>query len=820
MRLFRDLLGDMRHAARTVTHYPGFAAATVITLSVVIGANATVFSAVNAILLRPLPYPDADRLVRLVENVPAAESPSGRAERLSTMSPRVFEDWRSQTRTLSHMAIHQPVAVTLRGGGDAVRLAGWRVSPAMLPMFEVRPLVGRLFVEDDERGAPVVLLSEAVWAARFDRDPAVVGRRISLDRAVHTVIGVLPGSFAPFDGAADVWLPFRPDDSGGIFRIAVLARIREGVPLADAQADADRATVAALGVPARAETGASFPRVEIVRWQDELTAPVRRSLPMLMTAVTLVLLIGCVNVGNLFTAHAVRRRHEMAIRAALGAGRWRLIRQVFGESLTLATLGGIGGCAVAAAGIWGMTRMGAGLGRTDLVASVALPRVDEVGVDAAVLAYIAGVAGLVAFTCSLGAMWRLRRPGAALASSPAEVLPGVPAAPLLIAAQAALTVVLLVGSLLLLRSFSRLTAVDPGYDAGAVLTFQLAPPDAATAMEFVAPQARQLEAARNVVARLRTLPGVDDAAFTSGWPMVAGRYMVSLQTDASPAATPIEDGRALLVSRDYFRVMRTRIVRGRGFTPGDEQRTEATFVVNETMARRFFGQADPIGRRLRMWGIAGSVVGVVRDTHATTLDVAPEPQIFMTPFASRHFLPIFNDGLYVTVRTSRADAVAAATPALAREMAPGAAVQRMAMMDEIVAGSMKTQRDYATIVGILAAAALTLVAVGMYAVIACVIGQRRRDIAIRMAVGASRRDVLRLVAGQGLVAVLAGVGVGVGAAWVIAPALRGLLFGVRPLDAVTFASAPALLVLAAVAASALAARNALRVEPMTILRSE
>jgi hypothetical protein len=306
--------------------------------------------------------------------------------------------------------------------------------------------------------------------------------------------------------------------------------------------------------------------------------------------------------------------------------------------------------------------------------------------------------------------------------------------------------------------------------------------------------------------------------------MVEGRYMVSLESEASsaasPAATPIADGRALLVSPDYFRVMRTRIVRGRGFTPADEQRTEATFVVNETLARHFFGPADPIGRRVTMWGIAGSVVGVVRDTHATTLDVAPQPQIFMTPFVSRHFLPIFNDGLYVTVRTSRADAVAAAVPALAREMAPGATVQRMAMMDEIVAGSMKRQRAYATIVGILAAGALILVAVGIYAVVAYVIGQRRRDIAIRIAIGASRRDVLRLVAGREVVAVIVGVGLGLAAAWIVAPAIRGLLFGVQPLDAVTFASAPALLVLAAGAASALAARNALRVEPMSVLRAE
>jgi putative ABC transport system permease protein len=393
-------------------------------------------------------------------------------------------------------------------------------------------------------------------------------------------------------------------------------------------------------------------------------------------------------------------------------------------------------------------------------------------------------------------------------------------APALIAFEVTLTVMLTIGALLLVRSFSNLARVDPGYVAAGVLTFELSPADDPFTGDVAAATARHVAAADALIARVRTLPGVSAAAFTSGLPMVEGSYMVSIGSAPGAPATPIDQGRGLVVSPDYFTVMRMRIVAGRGFTSEDEGRSSATFVVNQTLGRRYFGAANPIGRRIYLWGIPGDVVGVVEDTHATTLDVAAQPQIFMGPFRGQPFLPLLSDGLYFTLRASNPAALVPLLRTAAREVVPDAAVQRVAMMDQIVANSISMNRAYAVIVGTLAAGALLLVSIGLYGVIAYLVNLRAREIAIRVAIGAPRRTVLQLVVQDGLAGVAIGALGGIAAAWVTVPALRGMLFGVGEFDPGTFVLTPLLVLGIAICASGASARRALTIQPMSVLRAE
>ena len=810
-------------ALRLLSRRRGFSVAVVATIALVIGINVLVFAAVNAILLKPLPYPHSDQLVRVVENLPADESPTGHPERVVGLSPEVFEEWRQQTRTLSGMAMHLPVAVTLRDRAAFTRLTGWRVSASFLAMFDTPPLLGRMFHDgDDQPGATrVLVLAYDAWVARFGRDPRVVGAPVNLDGHPFTVIGVMPPGFSPLDQITDFWVPLASmPASGGVLRAGVLARLRDNVTLAAAQADADRLCPIVLDVPARPEGDGRGHRIEIVRWKDELVAPVRRPLPLLMAAVTLVLLIAVVNLGNLFTVHAIRQGHDMAVRAALGAPRARLIREILIGHFLLAAIGGVAGTGLAWGGAAIVQRFGAGLGRVDLIGGDRmLPRVHEVAIDGSVLLYALVLVVVMTVACSAGALWRLSRlsSGRALAA-PDTSTPAVGrAAPLLISAQVTLTVVLMVSGLLLARSFRNLSHVDPGYDARGVLTFQVVPRDP-DETEFRMWGTRQVEVADALVARLRHLPGVSAAGFTSNLPMNEGSYMLSI-AGASGAPTPIERGRGVAVSTDYFRAMRMPILAGRDFRDSDAQESTATFIVNQTLARRYFGNADPLGQHVSVWGIAGQIVGIVRDIHATTLDAAPQPQLYMTPFRGQPFLPLLSDGLYVTVRAGNATALVPTIRAAAREVAPEAPVQRIALLDDIVANSLRTDQASAWIVGVMAAGSLTLVAVGLYGLVAYLIAHRTREIAVRLAFGARQRDVRMLVMRGSLMAVCAGLFTGVVVAAAAAPALRGLLFGVGESDAASFVLASTLVVAIALVACVLSARKAVGIEPMTLLRS-
>ncbi|HEX5164386.1 MAG TPA: FtsX-like permease family protein, partial [Thermomicrobiales bacterium] len=494
----------------------------------------------------------------------------------------------------------------------------------------------------------------------------------------------------------------------------------------------------------------------------------------------------------------------------------------FTAQFLLTLTGGVAGVLIAWGGTLLVRQVGGGLERLDLIrGNRMLPRVDEIGIDGSVLLYTAALVAVTAIACSAGAIWRLLRlsPGRILASADAPASTLGRATPLLLSAQVALTVVLMVSALLLTRSFTNLSHIDPGYDATGVLTFQVVPRDAESAVEFATWGKRQVEVADRLVARLQQLPGVTAAGFTSNLPFNEGSYQLSIATARPGPATSIDQGRGVVVSPGYFQAMHMPIVAGRGFVADDAQRSTASFVINQTLVRRYFGGADPLGRRVYVWGIAGDIIGIVGDAHATTLDVAAQPQLYLTPYRGQPYLPLLSDGLYFTLRATNAMALVPMIRDAAREIAPDAPVQRMSMLADIVANSLRADQASAWIVSIIASGALALVAIGLYGLVAYLVAQRTREIAIRLALGARHDQVQALVMRGSLTAVVTGVLAGLVMSAVAAPALRGLLFGVGASDPSSFAAASVLVVGIALTACALSARRAAAIEPMTLLRS-
>ena len=831
-----DLERDLRHAARALVKTPAFTAAAVATLALGIGANTTVFSVVNTILLRPLPYKDSDRLVHIIENIPAAESMSGAEERTGTMDPDLYMEWRTRTRTLSHIALRRSLSMTLSVRGEAVRLNGSQVSSPLFPMLQVVPRLGRVFETHEEKPGSdrVVMLSYGAWLTHFGSDPTVLGRSVSLDGMGYTVVGVMPQGFAFPDASTDFWTPLALTlQSGQFLRLEVIARVKEGVSLEAAAKEADTFSVELLGAPPldQSAAGSRRPRIEIVSWKNELVAPVRPSLLVFAAAVTLVLLIACVNVANLFLARAITRQSEIAIRMTLGAGRRRILRQLLTESLMLALFGGVAGCALALAGIRILSALGHGLARLDLARLDAvgntIPRLDEVGLDAPALLYTLSITVVTGVLFGLSPIRRLGRTdvvhavGAHCGSPPLRTTPRSAQA-LLVVGQVALTMVLLLGAGLFIRSFVKLTNVDLGYDPSNLLTFQIMQPQLPWPPIDIGAQARQTALAEELVARLRSLPGVDFVAFTNALPMVQMRVLLSLSSARGAGAAPIPNGNVLTVSRDYVRAMGIRLIAGRGFEQSDRSGPTPSFLINETLARRYFGDADPVGKIVYLEGqSAGEVIGIVSDVRQSSLNAEQEPQLFIDPQHTRGNIPVERGGLYFVVRTDGdAAAIVPTIRSVVHRIDPGLPLHNVATMDQIVANSVSTPRSYAVLLGLFALVALALASMGLYGVLAYFVGQRAQEIGVRMALGAQRRDVLLLVVRQGLAVTGAGIILGLTGGVVLTRYLEKMLFGLTPLDLITFAATPMLFTVVAALACWIPARRATKVDALVALRYE
>ena len=822
-RLLDDTVQDVRIAARMLRRQPGFTLAVICTLALGLGASAAIFSIVNAILLRPLPYRDADRLVQVVETIPAEESMTGAPQRTTTMNMAEFVEWRVRAATISHAAIRQPVSMTFVTPEGAVRLNGSRASAALFSMLAVEPILGRAFEPADEHSGTQkgVVLAHSAWQTHFGADSQVVGKQIVLDGEPYSVMGVMPPGFRPFgDDRVMFWVPLQADSAQqqGVLRLDVIARLKDGVSVEAAATEA-RTMFAALRGYLPSEQG---PALDVVRWQDELVAPIRPALLVFVGAVSLVLMIACLNVINLFLARSTTRRQELAVRISLGASRGRVVRQFLAEGLLLTMVSAAAALGVALGGLRFLKSTGQPLPRTDLtrfdVAGSTIPRLAEIGVDGSAVLYTLALAIVIgaffSIAPALRALRMQRLPSAGPSTGPLDI--GLfSSRNLLVVCQVSLTVMLLTGAGLLIRSFLTLTQVNVGYNAANVLTFQTVPGafGPATRDERVRPFLHEL------VARLERTPRVQAAAFASALPMVQGRFQLNLEV---PEAGRSIRGQAFIVSQSYFRVLRVPVIAGRTFGNADREGSTRAFVINRTLAAQYFGGADPVGKPLAVWSLEGRVVGVVDDVRQLSFDRAPEPQLFMDARQHPAGWPLgFSDGVYVAVRTD-ADA-AAIVPTIrrvVRELDPTMPVDAIATMDDIVANSVTRPRADATLMGIFAVVALVLAAVGVYGVVAYFVTQRTREIGIRVALGARRSEVLALVLRRGAALTGSGLLLGLAGALGAARYLAGMLYGVTPLDAATFVGVALTLAAVAFAASSLPARRAAAVDPVVALRYE
>ena len=809
-------LQDIRHGLRVLIKSPGFTAVALGTLTLGIGATTAVFGVVNATLLRPLPYPDADRLVRIQE-----EHPMNRGREMPAfMTSDTLEAWRENPQAIDQIAGYTGRSFTYQDESEPVRVRGAAVSPALFPLLRATPLLGRVFTEDEEASAaqPVAVLSYARWQTRHDADPRVLGRLIMLDDVSYSVIGVMPEGFYFPDRETEIWIPLTltmPQQRPGqrfIIAFSGLARLKDGVSLA--QAEAEGQTI--VGRQAPLAPGMAAPTLRLVGFHDEMVGDVRPALLALMAAVGFVLLIATANLANLLLARGAARQRELAVRAAIGAGRGRLIRQLVTESVALSVIGG--GLGLAAA-YWI-------LGVLPSFAPAGIPGLGEAGIDATVLAFAlaasvgAGVLfGTVpALQASRFDLVRVLNEGAAQMGGGFRFRRGNRTRSVLVVAEVALALMLLVGAGLLVRSFVTLATVDPGFDPTNVLTVELNLPR---------PQYSDLTAANalfdQVLERTAGRPGVEAVGFVSSLPLTPGESLIGFRIQGQAAPTSREDltaARPQLVSPGYLDAMGLHLVAGRFVTDQDTDSSPRVFVVNEAFASAYFPGDEVVGQRLNLGrGEPTEIVGVVGDVHHRGLDSRPQPELY---FSYRQSLSGQGAPRASIVARTTGDPLAL-VPFLRQDILdlnPSLPIDNVMTMEARLSSSVAQPRFYALVLGVFAAGALALAMVGIYGVLAYTVSRRSREIGLRMALGADGGRIRNLVIRQGALLVGVGVAFGLAGALVTTRALESLLFGVTTLDLPTLIAVPVVLVTVAIVACYLPVRRATRVNPMDALRYE
>jgi len=800
------LLSDLRHATRRLLRSPGFTALAVLTVGLGVGATTVMFSAVDGVLLKPLSYPEPDRLVMIRGAVLAQPGRPG------VISYPDYRDWRHESRSFETIAALRPADVTLAGAGGPERIEGARVTASFFPSLRVVPALGHLFPEelDQPGGEPVAVLGHGLWR-RLGADPALVGRSITLSGLPHTVIGILPASFRPPREVerAEIFAPLALDgealEQRGNRSLVAIGRLRAGVPIA--QARAELAAVARRLEKERSDNTGVGAMVESLH--ADTVGELRRPLLVLLGAVAFVLLIACTNMANLVLPRALARRREMAIRAALGARRSRLVRPLLTESIVLGVAGGIAGLALAQ---WG-------LGALVKLAPPGTPRLQDIALDGRVLGFSLGLSLATGVAFGLAPALSASRTDVQMAlhgSSRSASLARHPAARFLVVAEIALSLVLMAGAGLLLESFRRLLSVDLGFDPESVLTFAVSLPDT----RYPRPH-RRAGFYAELVERVRVLPGVISAAAITPLPLGGGSIGTRFTVEGRPAPAPGRKPRAeyRAVTAGYFETMRIPVKKGRTFDAGDRRGAPPVAVVNETLAAQVFPGQDPLGQRLRI-GIGTDesdprifeVVGVVGDVRPSI----PAPPEIYVPHPQQSW-----SWMSLVVRTS-GDPVSLAG-ALRREVA--ALDSELAVYDvrpllELLSDSLAARRFIMALLGGFALLGLALATVGVYGVLAESVERRRGEIGLRLAVGANAGDVLRMVVGQAARLAAAGVTLGLVAAFALTRVMQGLLFGVSATDPATFAAVAGVLATAALLASYLPARRAASLDPAAVLREE
>jgi predicted permease len=810
------LLQDLRYGVRVLLKSPAFTAIAVLTLTLGIGANTALFSVVSNVLLSPLPFPHPNQLVAVDESKP-------NFARGSISFPN-FRDWRDQSRSFSGLAVYRGWSATLTGTGDAVQVNGMFVSADFFSLLGVRPILGRTFVagEDEIGAAPLAILSESLWKRRFDSAPDLVGKGVTLDGRLYTIVGVVPGAGDIATRSTDpseVFLPIGQwnnpllsSRSAGL-GIHGLARLRPGVTLAQARDDMERVTSNLASTYPAIDKGIGASLTPLKRAVVGRVEPV---LLLLQVAVLFVLLIACVNVANLLLARSSARHGEFATRAALGAGRMRILRQLLTESLLLASIGGGLGLLLAA---WA-TRAAL----TSL--PVTLPRSLEVGLDYRVLLFTAAITLFAGIAFGVAPALRISRSGLSqvLQESGRSMSGGrFRTLGIFVVVQIAMALVLLVGAGLMLRSFERLWNVNPGFDPDRVLTFGFSLPPS---MMHASPDAIRA-AFRQFDENLAATPGVRAASVSWGAVPLAGDDERLFWVDGKPKPASEKDMSWALnyvVGPDYLRVMKIPLQRGRFFSPADDEHAPLVAAVDSVFAAQYFPGQDPVGQRLHIGNQVFEIIGVVGHVKQWGLDSDDTNSLraqLYTPFMqlTDQAMRLSPSGISVLVRYDGTTAAALeAVKRTSRKMSAEQVVFSAETMDQIVGDTLASRRVSMLLLAGFALLALTLACGGLYGVVSYVVAQRTHEIGLRMALGADRSRVLTMILAQG--AALAGLGVAIGvvAALGLTRLMSGMLYGVRPSDPLTFAAVAALLAAFAIAASWLPARRAVRVDPMIALR--
>jgi predicted permease len=814
-RLEEEMFQDLRYGVRMLLKNPGFTAVIVLMLALGIGANAALFSVVNGVLLNPMPFPQPEQLITLHQSKPNFAT--------GAIPYPNFRDWQRENQTFSAMAISRGASFSLIGMGEAEQINGRRVSADFFSVYGVKPQLGRDFARsEDERGAaPVVLISAELWQRKFGASPDAVGKSLALDDKSYTIVGVLPASFK-LNRGVDVYMLIGQWDNPGLQnRSAALGlhgigRLKPGVTLAQAQADLD-------GVMRR--LAAAYPEsnrgngAALVPLKERLIGDAGSILWMLLGAVGFVLLIACVNVSNLLLARSTGRTREFAIRAALGAGQWRLLRQSLTESMLLALAGGAVGLTVAG---WGTKAALTALPTT-------LPRAEDVGLDVRVLVFTLAISLLTGVLSGLApalktSQWRLAetlKEGGRGASGGRHRAQGV-----MVAVEMALALVLLIGAGLMLRSLSALWRVDPGFRADNVLTFGLRLPPS---MRSASPEAVRANL-RELSDRLGSMPGVRAVSFSSGAVPLLSEDDLYFWLDGQPKPASTSEMPMALVYRvepGYLTAMGIPLKQGRFFTDQDDERSKPVVVIDEILARQYFPNEDPIGKRINLGGDRGplQIVGVVGHVNQWSLDSNDRESLQAQLYEPFRQLSGNPSGVGVVMRAEEGAGKAGTAlfdsiRRVVQSQNSQNVIFRPQTMNEVIADSLGRQHFSMILLGAFAAVALLLASVGLYGVISYLVGQRTNELGIRIALGAQRKDVLHLVINHGMKMALGGVAIGLAAAFGLTRLMANLLYGVSATDPATFAAIALLLVMVALAACFVPAWRATKVDPLVALRHE
>ncbi len=802
-------LSDIRYAFRNLIKRPGFTLIAVLTLGLGIGANSAIFSAVHALLLKPLPFPELDRVVAIWDKQPSR----GVLHNEVTMAN--YLDWRAQNHSFEQLALYRWWSANLTGIDPPERIQGFLVTANFIDVTGVKPIMGRNFVEEENQPGKdrVAIITHSLWQRRFGGDPNILQKTITVNSIQRTVIGVMPERF-DFPKGAEVYAPIAltPElmRSRSSHSYYVIGRLKPGVSIESAQADTDNITARLEQQYPEANTGWGATVFPIVA---DMVAEYDTALWVMMGAVGFVLLIACANVANLMLARASGRQKEIALRAALGASRWRIMRQLLTESVIVALLGGVAGVLIS---FWGIDALRAA---NPGDAARFAPGWYQLGINSSVLLFTLGLSVLSGLVFGLAPAWQVSRPnlndalkdGARQNSGSSHRLRSS-----LVVFEVALSLMLLVGAGLLVRSFLSLLNTNPGFNPDNVLTMNLVLP---SVKYKDGPQRAAFYS--DLVQRVKAAPGVESAAFVNYLPLGGSNSSDAYLVEGEPEPQAGQElvGRYRVVTPDYFQTMRIPIIKGRSFTDQDKAGAPPVVIVNETLARKHWPGQDPIGKRFRFSGPIErapwmEVVGVIADVkHDLNKPVTPE-----------YYLPHAQDAWSAMVLVARTNVEPASLAAALRQQVwtidKDQPVFDVRTMQEVRSASVTLYSFSSVTLGIFAGLALLLASIGIYGVMAFAVTQRTQEIGIRMALGARAGDVLKLVVNHGMKLALLGMAIGLAGAWALTRFMAKLLVGVKPTDLLTFAIVSACLFVAALLACYLPARRATKVDPLVALRYE